>query len=923
MNEAIITPSAVIAAAKQVAGIANRTPVLTSRSLNQLTGRHIFLKCENFQRVGAFKFRGAYYAISRLTPEEKAAGVITHSSGNHAQGVALAARLLGVRAIVVMPTDAPAIKRQATAAYGAQIIPCAPKEREAVTAQLIEQHGYTLIHPYDNDDIIAGQGTAAWELFEEVGPLDTLFVPVGGGGLISGCALAAAAQSPGEGLTCRVIGVEPAIAADAGRSWRENQIYTLDDVPATIADGLRTRAIGGRNLALMRRYVADMITVSEAAILEAVEFLWSRLKIVVEPSGAVGLAPLLTGEYPEAGERVGVILSGGNVNIPTGEFFHQLQPADPGARPTPTGQTARRRDRGALSASPAGAERPRILVCDPMDEAGLDILRTVAAVDYVPNLDNEALLAQIGAYHALIIGPRRRLAGQTIEYGFNLRAIGSLGRYLDNIDVSAARALGIQIYHAPDNNAVAIAEHTMSRLLSLAHHLADARLAGKTLGLIGFGRVGQQVAERARAFNMRLLVNQPRLTPELALAAGAEAADLLALLREADFVSLHVPFKEETAAIIGARELALMKPSAYLINSGHTDLVDEAALLQALNDNRLAGAAVSTLPPQAQAAPQPAATTLRQHPRVILFPHITTIIGNPQREAAITVAQQIAALLQTRPTSETLSLELVPIDQVIPHEQIDDKRVSRLMQRLEADGRLVNPPVTTRWHGRYIILDGATRFTALQRLDYPHIIIQVVQPEQEGFALHTWYHAISSQQSFAHLKAHLQTIDNLILTPLPAAEIQTAFQQEKDALCYFLDRQGNITLAQATPGADRLAVMNALVARYTTWGEVERTLLTDLSRLLSQFPQMVAVAVFPQFTPETVFNLARQGYLLPAGLTRFVIPGRILRLNADLARLKKNEPLAAKRAWFNHFLEEKLARSRLRYYQEPVILLDE
>jgi hypothetical protein len=198
----------------------------------------------------------------------------------------------------------------------------------------------------------------------------------------------------------------------------------------------------------------------------------------------------------------------------------------------------------------------------------------------------------------------------------------------------------------------------------------------------------------------------------------------------------------------------------------------------------------------------------------------------------------------------------------------------------------------------------------------------VARPDREGFELHTWYHAISSSQPFSDLYNHLQSIKGLVLSPLSDDQLRTAFRQP-EALCYFLDRDSQATLAQVASGADRLAVMNALVSRYTNWGSVERTLLTDLPRLLGQFPEMTAVAIFPQFEPETVFEVASRGDLLPAGLTRFVIPGRILRLNADLERLKKEEPLPAKRAWFNDFLEEKLARSRMRYYQEPVILLDE
>jgi threonine dehydratase len=291
--------------------VVNRTPVHTSRTLNELTGHDIYFKCENFQRVGAFKFRGAYNAIAQLDDRGREAGVITHSSGNHAQGVALAASLMGVRATIVMPEDAPEVKRKATAAYGAQIVSCLAIEREEVTQRLIEKHGFTLIHPYDSDEIIVGQGTAALELFEQVGPLDMLFVPVGGGGLISGCALAATISAP----RCRVIGVEPEAADDARRSWRSGKIVTLDTVPETIADGLRPRHIGQRNLQIIQRHVADMVTVSEAEIQRALLFIWSRLKLVVEPSAAVALAPILSGLYPGPRQRVGILLSGGNVDL--------------------------------------------------------------------------------------------------------------------------------------------------------------------------------------------------------------------------------------------------------------------------------------------------------------------------------------------------------------------------------------------------------------------------------------------------------------------------------------------------------------------------------------------------------------------------------------------------------------------------------
>lgn len=306
----MVTPADVQDAAARLDGIAHRTPVMTSRTLNARCGAEVFLKCENFQRVGAFKFRGAYNAVSRLSAESRARGVVTHSSGNHAQGLALAAHLLGVPATIVMPHNAPAVKQAATAGYGATIVSATAVERERVSAALAAEHGYTLIHPYDNDDIIAGAGTAAWELFSDVGPLDFLFVSVGGGGWISGSALAAAGLAPG----CRVVGVEPENAADAGASWRSGRIVRLEQVPDTIADGLRTRFIGQRNLPIMQQHVHDMTTVSEDAIRAAVRFAWERMKIVIEPSSAVALAPLLSGSYAvPTGARVGVMISGGNV----------------------------------------------------------------------------------------------------------------------------------------------------------------------------------------------------------------------------------------------------------------------------------------------------------------------------------------------------------------------------------------------------------------------------------------------------------------------------------------------------------------------------------------------------------------------------------------------------------------------------------
>ena len=302
----------VAAAAEKLAGVAHRTPALTSRSVDQRTGASVFFKCENLQRMGAFKFRGAYNALSNLTPEQKRRGVVAYSSGNHAQAVALAGRLLGVTAVIVMPDDAPTVKLDATRGYGAEVIVYNrdTDDREQISGTLAAQRGLTMISPFDHPQVIAGQGTAAKELIEDVGVLDYLVVPCGGGGLISGCAIAANHLLPG----IKVIGVEPAAGDDVTRSFQTKLLQTVHN-PATIADGARTSSAGKLTFPLILHHVRDMLTVTDAELLGAMTYLWERMKIVVEPTGALAAAALLEGKLDVHGKRVGVILSGGNVDL--------------------------------------------------------------------------------------------------------------------------------------------------------------------------------------------------------------------------------------------------------------------------------------------------------------------------------------------------------------------------------------------------------------------------------------------------------------------------------------------------------------------------------------------------------------------------------------------------------------------------------
>jgi threonine dehydratase len=299
-------------AARQIAGVAHRTPVATSRTINERAGAEVFFKCENFQRGGAFKFRGAYNALSRLSPDERRRGVVTFSSGNHAQAIALAGRILGIPRTIVMPDDAPEVKRAATAGYGAEIIiyDRARQHREEIGRQLAEERGLTLIPPFDHPHIIAGQGTAARELLEEVGPLDALLVPCGGGGLLSGSALSARALSP----DCHIVGVEPEGGDDATRSFRTKTLQRVEN-PETVADGARTPSLGTLTFPLVLQLVSDMTTVDDATLIKTMFYLWERMKLVVEPTGALGAAALLERRVVPGAERIGVILSGGNVDF--------------------------------------------------------------------------------------------------------------------------------------------------------------------------------------------------------------------------------------------------------------------------------------------------------------------------------------------------------------------------------------------------------------------------------------------------------------------------------------------------------------------------------------------------------------------------------------------------------------------------------
>jgi len=578
------------------------------------------------------------------------------------------------------------------------------------------------------------------------------------------------------------------------------------------------------------------------------------------------------------------------------------------------------------------SRRPRVLICDSIAEVGIEMLREHADVEVKTGLKLDELLAVIGDYEAVVTRSATKITAEVIEHGLRLKVIGRAGAGLDNIDVVAAQNREIKVVNCPDANTLAVAEHTMALLLALARGLPRADLslkkgqwekskfmgtglAGKTLGIIGFGRIGREVAARAQAFGMKVIVNQRRPTPELNLEAGVESMDLLELLKKADFVTLHVPSKAETKNLIGAEQLAVMKPTAYLINTARGTVVDEAALLAALNEDRLAGAALDVF------AEEPAINNaLAQHERVIATPHIAASTEDAQRAASITVAEKIIALIREVRSESLLGLQVVPLDKVFPHEQVDQRRVEKLVRRFEVEGRLSNPPVVAQAGDRYVVLDGATRAAALKALDYPHIVVQIAAAKEQ-LGLRTWLHAIR-QAKPADLIKLLKTLPTISLVETSKDKVLDEMV-EFGGLCYLQTVEGKLFLIQQKQGVNRLDALNQLTEAYIKAFPVTRTLNGDVLSLHHEYPDLTALVVFPEFTVDQVLQIAQMGHVLPAGITRFIIPGRVLRLNAELRHLKSDQSLSEKNEWLHQLLLDKLDKNKIRYYQEPVYLLDE
>ncbi len=577
---------------------------------------------------------------------------------------------------------------------------------------------------------------------------------------------------------------------------------------------------------------------------------------------------------------------------------------------------------------------PTIIICDPIHPLGIDRLRQIGRVIQLQRHHTPEELVEVAKdADVLIVRSRTHIPARVINALPQLKIIARAGAGLDNIDVSTARSRGIKVINAPDANTLAVAEHTMGLMIALARHIPAANasmkqgkwakkqflgtlLEGKTLGIIGFGRIGRQVARRAAAFGMRIIVNQPRLTPELALAEGVTPYDLYDLLEMADFITLHVPKRPENIGLIGEKEFAHMKQGAYLINTARGGIVDEGALLEALNSGHLAGAALDVFENEPNPNPD-----LVQHPRVIATPHLGASTHESQRNAAVTIAEQIASELEGFRNAGSLNLHVVPISEVVTHENVDQKRVDRLRKSFEIRRVLQDPPVVSFWDGKYVVLDGATRTTTLQQMGMEHLIVQLVSPGQD-ITLHTWSHAVSNLDFEAFQKA-VEQIPHCSLRPTTLTAAQDRLQKGM-ALAFLQHLEHGVFLLEsdAPTWFEQLDAIRQAVDIYAEAGEVERTLNTDLQRLTYDFPNLSMLVIFRALNLHEILQAAAHGHPMPAGVTRFVIPGRVLRLNAPIDVMSSDMSLEEKNAWLRQFIADKMSRANVRYYQEPVVLLE-
>ena len=573
-----------------------------------------------------------------------------------------------------------------------------------------------------------------------------------------------------------------------------------------------------------------------------------------------------------------------------------------------------------------------IIICDPIARIGIDMLKKHCIVDIQTGLTEEKLKEIIPVYDAAVVKNTTRFSRTVIECAENLKAIGRTGAGIEIIDVEAAKEKGIIVVNSPKANSIAVAEHTFALMFALVRHLPRANrtlkdnrweredlmgtgLAGKTLGLVGFGRIARQVASRALAFGMNIQVSQRRATPKRNAKLGVKAVDLKTLFSTSDFVSLHIPATPENINFVDLELLSCLKPTAYIINTSSGVVMDEDALLNSLNKGALAGAALDVFKVE-PAIDNP----LVAHKKVIVSPHIAASTDDAQQSAAITIAEQILDILIEPEYENPLDLAVVPLNKVFPHELIDPRRVENLIEKINTSDVLTNPPIVVPFKDYYVVLDGATRFSAFKKLGYPHIIVQVLK-DRDKYKLDTWFHAIRKIDT----EILMNLLNELSLITMVKSDLKTvqAEMVEYGGLCYLQAVDKTIYHIHSKPGVNHLDALNKLTDIYIQASHVTRTLHDDIDILLNEFPDLTGVVAFPVFTLDQVLQITDAGNVMPAGITRSIISGRVMRLNADLEYLKSDRDIDEKNKWLYDLVMEKLSKDQIRYYAEPIYLMDE
>lgn len=558
--------------------------------------------------------------------------------------------------------------------------------------------------------------------------------------------------------------------------------------------------------------------------------------------------------------------------------------------------------------------RPTVLVTVRLVPEAERRLAQFAEVDSRPGLPPQEAAHALKSADALIVGPDWVFVEGQLDGARHLSVIGTLGPGEDPGGYAEAAANGLAVIRGLNPVVVAQTEQVMARLLALANPQRSDGLAGKTFGMIGFGPVGREVAKRGRAFGLRMLANASEGVFGETRDLGAQLSDLPDLLLRAEFLFVEAP-EGDRGTKLGAREFSMCRAGMHLMSVGGLERLDTRAMLKALDGGKLGSAFIVAGPDKRLPFPD------GWHPRLQVAQRPRHGWSELEAQSQLALVNEVVARLGAPPRDETLTLQVVPLEKVLPHENTDPERVAELIQRFESEATLINPPLVTPTEAGHVLLDGATRHAALKALGFPYLVVQLVDSRNPELSLGTWNHAVQNlpQPDLIAILAALPGCDLVATTP---ASLWPALER-REALCAFITRDRDAYIIRPQREGGGLSLLNDIVAAYTHAGTVKRLASVEFSALERKAPGFSALVRFPPFSLQDVIEATLQGHRIPQGITRFMVPGRILHLHADLERLRADEPLEAKRGWLRGLVAARYARHAVRYYPEPVTLMDE